>query len=111
MLLLKSRSCLPLSRNYVWNRRLTRSNIIYLEVQEMDSLTVRLMASSGKYSEAVDYWLEQLAESPAPTTISLGRESVLSSHSFGQVEQQLSDWTLQRVESLSKTRSRQCLWS
>lgn len=68
----------------------------------MDSLTVRLMASSGKYSEAVDYWLEQLAESPAPTTISLGRESVLSSHSFGQVEQQLSDWTLQRVESLSK---------
>nr|WP_231574946.1 non-ribosomal peptide synthase/polyketide synthase [Paenibacillus sp. FSL R7-0273] len=60
------------------------------------------MASSGKYSEAVDYWLEQLAESPAPTTISLGRESVLSSHSFGQVEQQLSDWTLQRVESLSK---------
>lgn len=68
----------------------------------MDSLTVRLMASSGKYSEAVDYWLEQLAESPAPTTLSLGREGVIAGQSFRQVEQQLSNETLHRVESLSK---------
>ncbi|WP_442950469.1 amino acid adenylation domain-containing protein [Paenibacillus sp. FSL H7-0357] len=60
------------------------------------------MASSGKYSEAVDYWLEQLAESPAPTTLSLGREGVIAGQSFRQVEQQLSNETLHRVESLSK---------
>lgn len=68
----------------------------------MDSLSVRLMASSGKYSEAVDYWLEQLAESPSPTTISLGTEGVIVGQSFRQVEQQLSNETLHCVESLSK---------
>lgn len=68
----------------------------------MDSLTVRLMASSGKYSEAVDYWLEQLAESSAPTTLSLGRENGIVGPSFRQVEQQLSKETLHQVELLSK---------
>ncbi|WP_438498510.1 non-ribosomal peptide synthetase, partial [Paenibacillus sp. IHBB 3054] len=68
----------------------------------MDSLTVRLMASSGKYSEAVDYWLEQLAESSAPTTLSLGRENGIAGPSFRQVEQQLSKETLHQVELLSK---------
>uniref|UniRef100_UPI0013A5B760 condensation domain-containing protein n=1 Tax=Paenibacillus tepidiphilus TaxID=2608683 RepID=UPI0013A5B760 len=68
----------------------------------MDSLTVRLMASSGKYAEAVDYWLEQLAEPPAPTTLSPGKENGIAGQSFRQVEQQLSKETLQRVELLSK---------